>query len=50
MTYPPGQQLFAGPDDEYTIMKAKEWIWNEGYKSEQVKLVKREGRVLVVWK
>lgn len=48
MTHKSGQQLFAAPDDEQAVIEAKKYITDNGYTSEQVKLVRRDGQVLVV--
>lgn len=48
MTNPSGQELFAGPDCEEVLERAKKFISDEGYTSEEVKLVRRNEQILVV--
>lgn len=49
--YPTGTQLFAAsPGDDVAIEAAREYIKNNGYTAETVKLVKSEGMVLVIKK
>ena len=48
MTHPSGLQLFAAPDCTECIQAAKDYIVKEGYTSDDVKLVRFEGQILVV--
>lgn len=48
MNFPAGYQLFAsGVDDDYSIAAAKEYIKRYGLTREDVKLVRRNGMVIL---
>lgn len=50
MQYPSGTPLFAAPSDDLTISRAKEYIKEQGYTADEVKLVKCDGQILVIKK
>jgi len=48
---PAGTHLFGSSDDsEYSVDQAREYISGMGYVTGQVKLVKRDGQVMVIAK
>ena len=46
--YPPGQTIWASDDSELSIADAKKWVEDEAYSFDEVKMVRREGQILVV--
>ncbi len=45
-----GMVLYASDDSAESVTEAREYVKAHGYTAEQVKIVKRGGQVLVVWK
>lgn len=48
--YPEGMQLFAAPYSEETVEMAKQYIMDNGYNSDTVKLIKMAEQILVIKK
>jgi hypothetical protein len=45
-----GMTLYASDDSADSITEAREYVKANGYTAEQVKIVKKEGQVMVIWR
>ena len=50
MTWKPGTVLFASDDSDESVTEARAYCARMGYGSDVVKIVKRDGDILVVWR
>ena len=50
MPLKPGAVMYASDDSEASIADAREYIRQNGLTSEQVKLIRKDGQILVVAK
>lgn len=45
--YPAGQHMFSCPDDDQALPEAREYIAKMGFTSENAKIVRRDGFIIV---